>query len=95
MKSKITIEMDFENNTPVLQVNYQQSDDVRDKLIGEFFNKLGHVSEYFILSKVFYIQDSARYTIAPITPKDMKMVGANMVNMHVEEFGDGRGTSLP
>lgn len=37
MKSRITIEVDFENgNTPVIQILQQNSDDVRDKLIKSF-----------------------------------------------------------
>lgn len=37
MKSRITIEVDFENsNTPIIQIYYKQSDDIRDNLIHSF-----------------------------------------------------------
>ncbi len=41
MKSRITIEVDFENgNTPVIQILQTNSDDVRDKLIQHFAEQL-------------------------------------------------------
>jgi len=47
MKSKITIEVDFENgNRPVIQVLSRQSDDVRDNLISSFLQSLGHTSRW-------------------------------------------------
>lgn len=43
MKSRISIEVDFENehhpNQPVIQIISRQSDDVRDKLIQQFLQK--------------------------------------------------------
>jgi hypothetical protein len=45
MKSRITIEVDFENaNTPVIKIAHQKSDDVRDSLIGNFLQHLDHGS---------------------------------------------------
>ncbi len=42
MKSRITIEVDFENgNMPVIQILQASSDDVRDKLIKSFTECLG------------------------------------------------------
>lgn len=41
MKSRITIEVDFENNNnPVLQVINTPSDDVRDSLVSVFIQRL-------------------------------------------------------
>jgi hypothetical protein len=41
MQSKITIEVDFENNNrPVIQIIKRNSDDVRDKLISSFLQSL-------------------------------------------------------
>jgi hypothetical protein len=40
MKSKITIEIDFENgNQPIIQILHRKSDDVRDKLLQSFIEK--------------------------------------------------------
>lgn len=48
MKSKITVEIDFENgNRPVIQVHERNSDDVRDKLIDSVFQQLAHHSRWF------------------------------------------------
>jgi len=42
MKSRITIEVDFDNgNQPVIQILSRVSDDVRDNLIKSFYQKLG------------------------------------------------------
>lgn len=35
MKSKITIDLDHDNQ-PVIKINYQHSDDVRDKMVKRF-----------------------------------------------------------
>jgi hypothetical protein len=45
MESKITIEIDFENgNTPIVQVMHKVSEDVRDKIVGNFIQHLDHTS---------------------------------------------------
>jgi hypothetical protein len=47
MTSKITIEVDFSTGNPYIRViNDRQSDDVRDKLISFFREKLGHTSSW-------------------------------------------------
>lgn len=47
MKSRITIEVDFNNgNLPVIQVLQQDSDDVRDNLIKSFLQSLQHTSRW-------------------------------------------------
>lgn len=51
MQSKITIEVDFENgNEPIIQIIYRSSDDVRDKLIKSFLERLQHTSSW---AKIF------------------------------------------
>lgn len=41
MKSRISIEVDFDNhNQPVIQILQHNSDDVRDKLVGQFLQSL-------------------------------------------------------
>lgn len=47
MKSRITIEVDFENsNQPVIKILSNDSDDVRDSLIKSFLQGLGHQSRW-------------------------------------------------
>lgn len=55
MKSRITVEIDFENgNEPIMQVHYRQSDDVRDKLIKNFFENVNKDRPILAVDKVFY-----------------------------------------
>lgn len=52
MKSRITIEIDFDNNNePVIQILSRNSDDVRDNLIKSFYQKLGNSSWCKIIFK--------------------------------------------
>lgn len=44
MESKIVIDVDS-NGIPQIKINYQWSEDVRDRLIGRFFNKMGIPNE--------------------------------------------------
>lgn len=45
MKSKITIDVDF-NNQPIIKIQYIESEDVRDKLVKRFTERFGHVSAW-------------------------------------------------
>lgn len=80
MKSRITIEVDFDNNNlPVIEVLSQDSDDVRDRLIKSFLQSLQHTSRW---CKIIYCGEAStfddatvnkqRWRIAPITPKEIK-----------------------
>ena len=77
MQSRITIEVNFEeNNLPVIQVLNHQSDDVRDKLILSFLQSLQHTSRW---CKILYVGNFAhegqepihKWHIVPITPKQI------------------------
>lgn len=66
MKSKITIEIDFQNgNQPVLRVVRKQSDDVRDDLVQALFNALDHDAPAFL--KVEY-EGNRPYHDADLAP---------------------------
>lgn len=81
MKSRITIEVDFDNgNTPVIQILQASSDDVRDKLIKSFTECLGGSSWCQIrwvsggnplLEKDGHFEYS-RIFITPINKKELK-----------------------
>lgn len=77
MTSKITIEMDFETSSPCIRiVNDTDSDDVRDKLIKFFTEKLGHTSSW-CRAKFAQYPPSDRNGILtlfihPITPAQME-----------------------
>lgn len=84
MKSRITIEVDFNNgNLPVIQVLQQDSDDVRDNLIKSFLQSLQHTSRW---CKIIYAGNSGlmnadpkslaaefhRWQIVPIKPIEIQ-----------------------
>lgn len=77
MKSRITIEVDFQNsNQPVIQILKQGSDDVRDGLISHFTQQLGG-SSWCQIKWVGHYQDKDnvdinRIHISPIPPEDLK-----------------------
>lgn len=80
MKSRITIEVDFENgNEPVIQIISRSSDDVRDNLIKAFYQKLGGSSWLKIRFSEYHDPTLApddernfkRIFITPIPEKDL------------------------
>jgi hypothetical protein len=79
MKSRITIEVDFDNgNEPVIQILSRNSDDVRDNLIRSFYQKLGSSSWCRIvfrqdeINPVYPELDFKRIFITPIPQEDLK-----------------------
>ena len=72
MKSRITIEVDFDhNNLPVIQILENHSDDVRDRLIGHFLQSLQHTSRW---CKILFIADDSKgrhWRIYPMTPYEI------------------------
>lgn len=79
MKSRITIEVDFDNgNAPVIQILSRNSDDVRDNLIKSFYQKLGSSSwckiefRQDIVNHDDYNEGFKRIFISPIPQTDLK-----------------------
>ena len=74
MKSRISIEVDFERkNLPIIQILKQDSEDVRDKLVSNFLQSLQHASRW---CKIDYIGEGneptqARWHISPLTLEDL------------------------
>lgn len=92
MKSRITIEVNFdEQNLPVIQIIQQSSDDVRDKLVRSFLQSLQHTSRW---CRIEYLgnygvwnegddrtmNEAHRWHIRPITtvqiPEEIKLMQA-------------------
>lgn len=80
MDSRITIEVDFENNNlPVIQIVSKDSEDVRDKLIKSFLQSLRHCSRWttiqFVGNNLSYKPDggadSWTWKITPVTPDQL------------------------
>lgn len=86
MKSRITIEVDFEEgNQPVIIANLQKSDDVRDKLLHSFTEKFGHQRAW---CQVHYMGEGNGRTwkFIPIEPKDHSEQGMLMKLLGDSEF---------
>lgn len=71
MKSRITIEVDFENgNRPIIKIVSSGSDDVRDQLIDKFLSELN--SRW---AKIEYIgqgmNDAYLWKVSPISKKEL------------------------
>jgi len=79
MKSRITIEVDFENsNQPIIQILQTNSDDVRDKLLSAFCQQFGG-SSWCQIKWVSQMPDNSnentffnRIHITPISEKQFK-----------------------
>lgn len=74
MKSRITIEVDFENgNQPVIQIlQHRNSDDVRDKLLSHFLQQFGGSSWCQIKWLDRPSPEINSIQILPIQEKDLK-----------------------
>jgi hypothetical protein len=78
MKSRITIEVDFDNgNLPVIKIVSRESDDVRDKLLRSFLQQLNHKSRWCVIQYEGYdtvheegaIKYTNNWTLRPIPPE--------------------------
>ncbi len=87
MKSRITIEVDFDNgNEPTIVLNLYRSDDVRDKLLDSFINKFAHQRSW---CKAFYMGENLNgkyYHITPIETKDFVEQGKLMTLLGHDYF---------
>lgn len=96
MKSRITIEVDFDNgNLPVIQILQRSSDDVRDALIQQFLQSLQHTSRWCRIEYIDQYSDDAplsanrtyRWRIKPIVPSEItkEIELAQASNLHFYE----------
>lgn len=74
MDSRITIEADLDAGMPYIRViTAKNSDDVRDKLVNRFREKLGHTSAW---CRVKFddtgISGRPMFTIEPVPPSDLE-----------------------
>lgn len=68
MKSKITLELDFEDKEPFISILQVDSDDVRDKLVKHFLDCLGFEREVVFKIEVYqpFDKDKPRQHILKI-----------------------------
>lgn len=90
MKSRITIEIDYENgNQPVIQILRKKSDDVRDGLIQSFIQALGDSSNFCIIecvqshypNHVFDDDAFQRYHIRPVHYSQLEELKGSIDNL--------------
>lgn len=77
MKSKITIDVDFQNQ-PVIKIQYIESEDVRDKLVKRFLEKFGGVSAW----STHYFMDNNESWISPIAPENLLDQSESIKTIH-------------
>lgn len=76
MRSKISIEIDFENgNQPVIEILSRQSDDTRDKILRNFIQSLGHSTRWCTINYIGQHSDGGesthRWHIIPVKKEDI------------------------
>lgn len=77
MQSRITIEVDFENgNAPYIRIFRSQTDDVRDKLVQDFLDRLKYSSEWLHLE----FCENSIVKIRPLPPEKLVEEGNKMIN---------------
>jgi hypothetical protein len=86
MKSRVTAEIQFPSGTPVIQIDWSPSEDVRDKIVDEIFNRLSGESSWFRIENVFNGTEKSRWIIIPITPQEMKSESEQMSKRWYESF---------
>lgn len=82
MKSKITIEIDHDNQ-PIIVIEYLPSLDVRDTLVKRFLETFGGKSEYasfrFVYTPASFEGSKAR--VRPIAPREMEGAAQNIIEV--------------
>lgn len=81
MKSKIIIDIDYDNQ-PIIRINYEESEDVRDGLVKRFLETFGHESSYASFRFVYNGDNSlnAYARLRPIKPEDMGDVAKTIMD---------------
>jgi hypothetical protein len=105
MKSRITIEVDFNNhNKPIIQIVSRHSDDIRDNLIKAFYQSLQGSSWCRVRFEQHYDNPKApeenfhRILITPIPFDNVKQEGEEMleqIKQRTEAHQRGEGYAPP
>lgn len=95
MNSRITIEVNFEdNNRPVIQILQRKSDDVRDNLLSSFLQSL-HGSSWLNISCIQNVNELNdmdkfnRWFIRPIPPEDFAEQAFYMLHQYKHQRDNG------
>jgi hypothetical protein len=96
MKSRITIEVDFEdNNAPIIKILQKKSEDIRDQLLQQFLERLEHRSPICRILCWSSVETEGErgeiWKIRPITPNEFPSIindiKPEMVNIHDNSHG--------
>ncbi len=73
MKSRLTIEVDFDNhNEPVIQIIRQSSDDTRDSILHNFIEKRSQVHRWLRIEyKGEVLDGGSKFHLSPIYPHQL------------------------
>jgi len=71
MKSRITIDVGYDNQ-PVIKIEYNQSEDVRDKLVKRFMEAFGSESTFANFYYINSVETNSLAEIKPISPEQSK-----------------------
>jgi len=90
MKSRITIEVDFENgNDSAIYIKHEPTDDIRDKLVQDFLGKFAGQSNW---CRAEFLPDRLR--IKPITAPQLG-VEAGLMNLMVNKYSASSSPTPP
>lgn len=79
MKSRISIEMDFDNGSPFIRViESPDSDDVKDRIVSQFRNKL-NVTSFWCRVEFPFTNEIRFWHIYPITPDKLETTAKEMM----------------
>lgn len=70
MKSKITIEID-DDNQPIIKINYVESEDVRDSLVKRFLDTFGSEVCWAKFNYINYSLPNKKAILRPISAYDL------------------------
>lgn len=74
MRSRITIDVDYDNQ-PVIKIEYQHSDDVRDRLVKKFMESFGsqsYLATFFYDNSVTDPGPNRQAIVRPLHTRDYK-----------------------
>jgi hypothetical protein len=95
MKSRISIDVDYDNQ-PIIKIEYQNSEDVRDKLVKKFMETFGSGQSIYA-TFLYYGQTTADVNTAVIRPVRPDQLSDDLVVMRSlsEDYERNNGKQPP
>lgn len=88
MKSRISIDVN-EDNQPIIKIEWNESDDVRDKLVKRYLEKFGtdsHIAKFQYEN--WFIENTTNNRLASITPLSLKELRkeTKLLNLYFDDI---------